>query len=128
MKKIDIQDFIELDNIAYWIGEYCRKWGRLGGQTKEKYGTIRFYASFGGLSLHTLIYPGYVYSQFPNWLWKLDIWYISPVLQFFFEGLFVKWQMFIYKRAYIKALYNWPQYRREIMQSADYLDNSQIDH
>jgi len=98
----------------------CRKWGFLGGQAKEKYGELRFYAKFGWLSLHTLIYPGYVYSQFPNWLWRLDCRYIGPTLRFFFERPFVWWQIKVYNWAYQRALARHPHLRAEILNSADY--------
>jgi hypothetical protein len=92
----------------------CNRYGRLGGQIKEKYGTVRFYASFGYLSLHTLIYPGYVAYQFPRWLMKLDMKVIGPTLDFFFGKLFIKWQIFIYKYAYIKCLKKYPHLKEEI--------------
>lgn len=47
-----------LDKIAYEIHDYCVLWGRLGGQAKEKFDTVRFYAQFG-LSLHSLVYIKY---------------------------------------------------------------------
>src|ERR1041385_5172837 len=109
------------------IGEVCdyfwtmsRRWGRMGGQIKEKYGTVRFYVHFGNLSLHTLFYPGWVSSQFPKWLWKADIFYIGPFLRFFFERLFVAWQKYVYNRMYQQALKRWPHLRAEILCDADY--------
>lgn len=110
----------DLDNCVSYVYTYSRRWGRLGGQVKEKFGSLRFYASFGYLSLHTLTYPGYVYSQFPKWLWKLDIDYIGPILRFFFEKPFVKWQMIIYNRLYQNCLKKWPHLRAEILCGADY--------
>jgi hypothetical protein len=97
-----------------------RRWGRLGGQVKEKFGTVRFYASFGHLSLHTLIYPGYVYSQFPKWLWRLDIYITGPILDKLFGRLFVWWQTKVYRYAYKKALKAYPHLREEILCAADY--------
>lgn len=113
-------DWEGIDLAANYISSYCRRYGRLGGHSKEKYGEIRFDASFGYLSLHTLIYPGYYYSQFPKWLWELDVDYIGPVLQKLFEGLFVKWQKHIYSKAYIKALKKWPHLRSNILCGADW--------
>lgn len=101
------------------------KWARRGlimGQIKEKYGTARWYAYIGGLSLHTLIYPRYIYSQFPKWLWKLDIKYIKPVLQFFFEKAFRKYQMWAYNKGYQEAMKTYPHLRAEILCSADHLE------
>lgn len=113
-------DWNGINNAADFISDFCRKWGRLGGQSKEKYGTVRFYARFDKLSLHTLIYPGYVYNQFPDWLWKLDCSYLGQVLRFFFEPLFQKWRTEVYNIAYQKALKKWPHLRAEILCSADF--------
>lgn len=99
------------------------RWSKRGfitGQIKEKYGTLRWYAMFGHLSLHSLCYPGYVYSQFPDWLWKLDCNYIAPVLRFFFERLFVWWQLKCYNWAYQACLKKHPHIRTEILSSADH--------
>lgn len=115
-------DWKGIDNAAEYIHSYCRRWARMGGQSKEKYGTVRFYTHFGHLSLHSFIYPDYVYSQFPKWLWTFDIDYISPVLQKLVEPWFTKWQMFIYNRAYWNALRKWPHLRGEILSSADFLE------
>lgn len=115
-------DWSGIDAAAGSIGDFCRKWGRLGGQAKEKYGTVRFYANFGYLSLSNIIYPGYVYSKFPDWLWKLDCDYIGPFLRFFFEKSFVSWQKFVYNKAYWRALRKWPHLRAEILNSADYIE------
>lgn len=113
-------DWTGINDAADYIGSYCRRWGRVGGQTKEKYGTVRFYAHFGWLNLHTLVYPGYASCQFPKWLWKIDITCIGPILQCFFEQVFVRWQKAVYSRAYINACKKWPHLQEEILSDADY--------
>jgi hypothetical protein len=113
-------DWRGIDEAAEFIGSYCRSRALLYGQTKEKYGTVRFYVSFGGLSLHSICYPGYVYSQFPKWLWILDCDYIGPTLNFLFGKLLFKWQKFIYSRAYELALKKWPHLVEEIVSASDH--------
>lgn len=113
-------DWEGLNGAVNYVSDYCKNWGRLGGQAKEKYGGLRFYCHFGHLSLHTLIYPRYVYNQFPKWLWNLDCKVIGPVLRKVFEKPFVKWQAFIYNRAYQGALKRWPHLAAEILCNADY--------
>lgn len=113
-------DWVAISGAANYIGTFSRKWGRIGGQYKEKWGTVRFYASLGWLSLHTLTHPGYVYSQYPDWLWKLDCKYISPLLMFLFGKPFINWQIFVYRKAYANALKRWPHIREEILVDADY--------
>jgi len=115
-------DWQGLNDCCDILHTICTRYGRFGGQTKEKYGTLRFYAHMGHLSLHGLIYPGYVYSQFPDWLWSLDIWYISPFLQFFFEKPFVWWQLKVYNYAYQKCLKKHPHLKEEILCCADYTE------
>src|SRR5271166_5543033 len=65
-------DWEGLDKAGRMIGDFCRRWGRFGGQIKEKYGTLSFYMHFTSFDLHTLFYPAYIYCQFPTWLWELD--------------------------------------------------------
>lgn len=113
-------DWNGIESAASYLGSYCRRWGRFGGQTKEKFGTVRFYAHFGSLSLHTIIYPGYYYSQFPTWLWKLDIKFIGPILNKLFGKIFFSWQKFIYNKAYQNALKKWPHLKEEILCCADH--------
>lgn len=115
-------DWEGISDAADFLGDYCCKWGRFGGDTKEKFGRACFYARFG-LSLHQLIYPRFVYFKhrdFPDWLWKWDIYYISPVLNKLFGKPWAKYQEFIYRKAYEKALAKWPHLKKEILYGADY--------
>ena len=98
----------------------CKTWGRLGGQIKEKYGTVRFYASFGHLSLHTLIYPGHYYIRFPEWLYQLDNKIFTPILNFFFGKLFFWWQKKVYSHYYHVCLKKYPHLAKEILSCAVY--------
>lgn len=109
-----------LDDIAMNIEMFCRKWGRFGGQSKEKYGTVRFYVHFVGLSLHTLVYPGYVYIQFPKWLNRLDDRMITPILNFFFGRIYRKYQVYIYNKAYQRMLKKYPNEQYAILSCADF--------
>lgn len=112
-------DWKSLHEAELYITSFCRKYARLGGQSKEKFGQLRFYAKFG-LSLHSLFYPGYHYNQFPKWLWTLDIYVLTPTLQFIFGKVFHKWQSYIYGLAYRRAIQKWPHIWDEIVAAADY--------
>lgn len=112
-------DWAGIENAATFIHNYCVKWARLGGDFKEKYGTVRFYANFG-LSLHSLIYPGYQRSMFSTWLWRADIYYISPVLNKLFGRIFFKWQSTVYRKSYKLAIKKWPHLKNEIINGADH--------
>lgn len=118
----DNVDWNGINDCCDYFWKVSRRYGRLGGQIKEKYGTVRFYASFGYYSLHSLIFPGYVYKHksFPKWLWKLDIYYISPFINKVFGKVLVKYQKFVYNYMYQQALKKWPHLEAEILTSADY--------
>lgn len=116
--------FGDVGEAADYIGTFCRRWGRICvTQTKEKYGTARVYCHIGYYSLHGLIYPGYAYSQFPDWLWHLDCRVITKLMSFFrFDKIMVLWQKFIYRTAYKRALKKWPHIRNEILDCADFYE------
>ena len=91
---------------------------------KEKFGTCRVYTHGLGIgSFHQVIYPGYVYNQFPQWLWKLDFAVFHKVLQFKpIYWLTLKYQAWIYNRAYKKGVAKYPHLRTEILVNADHLE------
>ncbi len=115
-------DWKGINDAAYFIHDYCVRWGRFGGQAKEKFGCVRFYTDLGYISLHSLIFPGRVWIAFPKWLNYLDFKIITPILNFTLGWLIRRWQRWIYTRAYTKALYKWPHLRAEILIHADYLE------
>lgn len=93
-------------------------WGEWS-QMKEKYGTARVYCSFGLHQIHSITHPGYVFNQYPKWLWVLDCHYGHRLLRLF-QPLVIKWQTFIYRLAYKKALKKFPHIKDEILGGADY--------
>ncbi len=115
-------DWEGLDNAIDLVYDFCWKYGRFSGQVKEKYGNFRGYFHFG-LSLHSLIFPKYfVYKhpKFPDWLWKADLRYITPVLNKLSGKPWRLWQHFIYRTAYARALAKFPHLKDEIFEDADY--------
>jgi len=114
-------DWAGINNAAYYISDFCRRWGRLGGHSKEKYGTVRFYANFGASSLLSLSHPGYMhYGPYPNWLSYLDIYYGYNFLKYTgVQFIFSKLQPVVYNMAYNNALKKWPHLRAEILCDAD---------
>ena len=92
--------FAELDEIAQDIGDYCAKYGRIYvSQTKEKWGNVRVYVSFG-------------YIVLPKWC-RFDL----PV--FIAKGL-QSYQKRVYKQAYKRAILESPHLKCEILCCADY--------
>jgi len=81
--------------------------------------TARVYCGFGWYQLHSITHPGYVYSRYPKWLWCFDIDYLSKIVRIF-NPLTVRYQMWIYRRAYELAFKKWPLIKEEIIDGADY--------
>lgn len=115
--------FSDVEAAAEEISSFLRKWGRISAWGKEKYGTCRVDCYLGGFCLHQMIYPGYTYSQFPNWLWILDCKYLSRILQLKpIYYLLLKYQLFIYNLAYKKAVKRYPHIFDEIIEAASYIN------
>lgn len=116
-------DWKGLNDAAYFLGEFMRKWGRMGVHTKEKYGTVRASCMFGWHSIHDLTHPGYAYIQYKRngILWKLA--YSRRVMPLIFQvlNLVVRpYHVWLYRRAYRLAISKWPLLREEILLGADW--------
>lgn len=117
--------FSEIDDIAWQIGTFCSKWGRIQiRQTKEKFGSVRVYCSMGLTSIYQLIYPCQIYLKYPAlFIRDWDYCLTNSVLRFFwFHHLFFKYQCFIYRIAYKRAIRKYPHLKSEILQNADYAE------
>lgn len=119
-------DWKGIEDSAAYIGNFCRRWGRIGvTQTKEKWGTCRVYVSFGlgCTSLLSITHPGHVsyIGRYPTWLMKLDFRVFSPLIQWSrINKLIVPYQIMIYQLAYKRALKRWSHLREEILGGCDY--------
>lgn len=115
-------DWKGISDAAVFIGTYLKRYGRINVTTmKEKWGTVRVYCSFGWHQFHSITHPGYVYSRYPKWLWKLDCLY-SPYLFQFINRLVVPLHLKLYKRAYKLALKKWPHLAQEIIMGSDFAE------
>lgn len=98
------------------IYDICRKYGRVGIRSKEKYGTIRWeHIGLCGSTLHSFTHPGYVYSRYPKWLWRLDLKlrplkYIAPIIRF--------WQLLVVQYAFTVTCRKYPHIIVEILEDA----------
>lgn len=86
--------------------------GRVGVHSKEKYGTARWDIYLCEGTLHSLTHPGYVYSQYPKWLWVFDVRckplrFIAPIVRF--------WQKIVIKFAFNYICNKYPHIDREIV-------------
>lgn len=116
--------FNDVDDAAHEIGLFCRRWGRIQvRQTKEKFGTARVYCSFGlsgHWAIHGLIKPGWIYYQWPRWIYHIDCFLSNSWLTSFIDRVLVPYQCFIYRLAYKRAIRRYPHIREEILCCADY--------
>lgn len=106
-----------IDIIVWW----SNKIGRFGGQSKEKFGGVRFYCWFSDGTLYGLIKPGYYYYNWPKWFNWIDYEIIARVVRYTgLLWLIHKWQHFIYRAAYKRAVDKHPSLRDEILVDADH--------
>lgn len=114
-------DWTGIHASAELIGIGCRKWGRISVYDyKEKFGTVRVYVSFGIYDLHTLLYPGYHFMQFPKWLYNFNhysFYFFRP-----FNPLITMYQISVYRYFYYKAVKLYPHLKEEILLSADHTE------
>ena len=116
----DNVDWHGISKSAEEIRNFLVKWGRVGVRDyKEKFGTVRVYLSLGWEQMHSITHPGHMYSRYPKWLWKLDIWYLSKVIRLL-NYVVVPYHIWLYKLAYKRAVIKRPHLVAEIMCAADF--------
>lgn len=117
----DSFDWKALNEAIEMLASFMRRWGRIGVHAKEKFGTARVSVYFWDGSLHGLCYPGFYSSQFPHWLWHLDIRYIAKLLIASRLNKLVYWyQRKVYSKAYNKVLAQFPNLKTELVCMADF--------
>lgn len=115
-------DWKGLNEAIDYISDRLQGLARIGVHSKEKYGTARIRCYFVN-NIHSLTHPGYVWSQYPDWLWKLDCYYGDKILKYTGLGyLIFKWQKYIYVDTYRRAVLKWPHIKDEILCNADQLE------
>lgn len=114
--------FEEVGEAAEYIGRFLRKWARVSvTNTKEKYGTVRVYCSFGWSQFFSITHPGYAYSRYPKWLWNLDVSYGSKLIHLLrINNIIIPLQTMLYRYVYKQAIKKWPMIREEILNGADW--------
>ena len=107
MRNRDHVYYRDLVNAADYIGRTLRKYGRIYAHDKTKFDDVRVYVTFGICSLHGLIFPGYVYNKFPNWLHKLDIYVLTRLFSVLRLPL-IRYQRCHYGKVYARAIEMYP--------------------
>jgi len=112
-------DWTGLEEAAHYIGVRLARWGRIHVfQTKEKFGTVRVYCSFGVDSFYGLWRPRRMWVA-TWWPWKLDL-TVFTWISSFLNKIAVPYQKWIYKWTYRKAIQKWPHLYQEIVVGADW--------
>jgi hypothetical protein len=113
-------DWKALDEAAYYLEAQCRKWGRVGIWTKEKYGTLRV-STTGAFALeydflHSLFYPGCTWIRWPKWIRIYIDWPIGKLLKVLkVIKLFNMYQVWVLKYFWKRAAVKWPNVAAEIL-------------
>ena len=111
----------KLNDAMNIIEKTCYRYGRFGGQIKEKFGTIRFYVRFFDGTLHSLLYPGYWRIRYPWFYHNIDvpiIYRLTTTLKI--AAAIIWWQKKVYGWAHGRALKKYPTLAEEILCDADY--------
>lgn len=109
----------DLHDIACSIGHRLLKARVQVLDSKEKFGTVRVYCTFGWYTLHDVVYPGYHFNQFPRWARLLDNVFTQTVVQYASRWA-EPYQRRAYRQAYQDAVEKYPHYRTAILDYADY--------
>lgn len=92
-----------------------KRLGRIGVHSKEKFGTLRWDIYLFNGTLHSFTHPGYVYSQYPKWLWIFDCNY-KPLR--FLKFIVVPWQKLVVKLTFSILVKKYPHIVDEIISDA----------
>jgi hypothetical protein len=109
-------DWNGLNDAIFYMHKRMKTYARIGVHSKEKYGRAVLNCYFVDTP-HSLIWPGYVYNQYPyKWMWNLDVDYGYKLL--YYTGIWYivsKWQKFIFVDTYRRAVKKWPHLKDEIL-------------
>ena len=92
-----------------------KRLGRIGVHSKEKYGSIRWTIFLFDGTLHSFTHPGYVYSQYPQWLWNFDVVYRPLRL---LTWLIQPYQALVVKLTFLYLWHKFPHIRPEVFSDA----------
>ena len=100
-----------------------KRYARIGAYGKEKYGTYRESTTFWDGGLHYLIYPGYIYIQYPFLYFTVDEKVIKPLTEYTgLHKLGLWWQKTVYNYAIQKACKMYPEVVDELVSGLDYYE------
>ena len=109
-------DWEGLSAAGAMISEYLER-HRVGCHWKEKYGTLRLTPYFFTGSLHSWVFPGYMYNNYDEkWQWELDCnLQVQEAINKACGDMIRKHQYKAYNKAYQRALAAYPHLEDEIL-------------
>lgn len=121
-------DWEGINEVCKYLYTYCKRWGRLGLHTKEKFGQVRATPWFYHGGYFSFFWPGYVAYWPLKQLLGERLGSIAIKLQYFtvkhtpkwFTQLVYKYQQRVYARAYRNAIKKWPHLELEIISGMDF--------
>lgn len=110
----------QLGLIAHDIEKNLMRFSRMRvSQSKEKYGTVRVYCSFGWYTVYSFYRPNYHhYGQWPRWIIELD--FKTQIPMSLLSKIAFPWQKFIYRQVYKYYVNKYPDLKENILCCADY--------
>lgn len=105
-------DWKSLNAAEYEASEIMLKYARIGVNSKEKYGTIRWSIYLFDGHMGDLTHPGYYYSRYPDWLFRFDQKY-RPL--FWLKLPIVFWQTLVLQYAFSVVCNKYPHIIKEIL-------------
>jgi hypothetical protein len=115
-------DWDSLNKAIRFVTDTCRKYGRLGMHSKEKYGTFRDHVYPYDGTLHSLVYPAYVYKQWSKFAtYTLDY----GIFKRFSDNsgltwLIIRWQRLVYNYAIQTVCKRYPHLVDELVVMLDH--------
>lgn len=99
------------------------RYARVASYGKEKFGTYRESTTFWDGGLHGLIYPGYVYVQYPFLKYTIDAKIIKPLTRFTgLHALALFYQRIVYNYAIQTAIKRYPEVTDELVKHLYYYE------
>lgn len=129
----DSFDWKGLDDCIHLFYVYCNTYGRIGFNIKEKYGTMRLDGIPFINNLHSLIWPGYHYTQWDFFgyykkypkirtlMSKIDYYWVPTFLKYTGLGkVLFAYQRLIFNICTLKCVNKYPHLKDEIMDELEF--------
>ena len=104
-------DWKALYSAESYGSNFMKRFGNIGVDSKEKYGTIRWNLFLFDGSLHSFTHPGYHYVQYPKWMYKFAtkryLKFLCPII--------TNYQKLIVRLAFRNMCNKWSHIVKEIL-------------